>query len=70
MKVEIFENDFGMDFTVIPETVEDMAKLLRFTNNAKAEKPKVSMYFNGTPSMTVWLRKIHKSKQVNYITTK
>lgn len=71
MKVEVMENDYGLGIEITPETPEEVAQLFRFTNNAKAEKPSVSLYFSSkSPLCSIWLRKINKDKQRNAISNK
>lgn len=67
MKVEISEHDYGMDITLAPESVEEMAKLLRYSNNASAEKPTVQMSFSNEPYCWIFLKKRKMSVQKNLI---
>lgn len=71
MKFTFFENDHGANFSFTPENVEEAAMLLRLTNNARAEKPQLNFYFAGNnPSCDIWIKKISKNKQKNFITNR
>ena len=67
MKAEIKENKSGMDITLEPETKEEVAKLLRYSSNAKMEKPYVYMSFNNEPYCYIHLKKVKESVQNNFI---
>lgn len=69
MKIEFFENDHGLNFSMYPESVEELAQLMRFAKNAKAEKPNVFLTFDSDkdPEMNIWLTKIKKESQRNII---
>jgi hypothetical protein len=71
MKMTFFENENGMSIDMIPETPEEVAMLFRVTNNARAEKPSISLYLSGKePSCSIWLRKISKEKQINNVSNR
>jgi len=63
MKLEVFENKFGLDIQLIPETVEEVSQLVRFALNANAEKPSVYMSFSANPNLSIWLRKRKEKAQ-------
>lgn len=67
MKTTITENNHGVDITLEPETVEDFAQLARFAKNAKKEPASIYLSFNNRPHLSIWMRKIHESKQRNSI---
>jgi hypothetical protein len=69
MKMQFFENKFGMEVHFIPETMEEVSSLARVGLNVKAEKPSVRVYFpeNGTPSMSLWVHKVKETVQKNSI---
>lgn len=64
MKFEYTERDGYFEMMLTPENVKEAAQLLRFSNNAKAEKPNVYFSFSSdTPwcSITMSKRTGHKS---------
>lgn len=67
MKIEFFENDFGVSFELKPESVEEVATLARIAKNSKATPPDISFYFGGTPACSIWIKKIKKVAQRNSI---
>ena len=67
MKFELEERQYGMELILTPESVEDTAKLLRFSNNAKAEKPSIYMAFGNQVCCYVTLKKLCPAKQTNSI---
>jgi hypothetical protein len=67
MKTEITDSDYGIDFNIIPETVEETSILLRFSMNASSEKPGVFMSFRNEPYCSIWLHKRKPSIQKNSI---
>lgn len=67
MKVTFFENEFGSSFDLQPETVEEVSALARMAKNSKAEKPDIAFYFSGSPTASVWVKKVKKTAQRNYI---
>jgi len=69
MKVEFFENEYGSDYQLVPETPEEVAKLVRISMNSKKEKPEISLYlpYDGPPKMNIWIKKLDKKKQTNSI---
>lgn len=68
MKVEIYEGPNGLNVNLTPETVEETAKLLRYANNARAEKPSVYFSFSSDkPYLDIWLTKVKESVQSNRI---
>lgn len=71
MKVSIEERNNGLELEFYPETVEDMTKLLRFSNNAKREPADIFLTFSSDkPYMSVYMRKIRPNSQVNSINPK
>jgi len=68
MKTSVYENENGLNLHIEPETVEEFAKLLRFSKNAKAEKPSVTMHFGNQPVCTIWMKKLTPLKQSNWVT--
>jgi len=71
MKIEFFENMFGASFSLTPETPAEVAQVLRFTRNAKAEKPDVKVYFSSDqPTCNIWMRKVQEKSQVNSISNR
>lgn len=68
MKTEVTENKWGLSIEVIPETTQEVAQLLRFANNAKAEKPSVYFSFSSdSPYLNIHMSKIKESVQKNSI---
>lgn len=70
MKTTINENDHGLDISIEPETVEDFAALAKFAKNAKIEPADIFLSFSSKPHLSIWMKKIHKDKQVNSINPK
>ncbi len=70
MKTKIREHENGLNIEIEPETPEETAQLLRFSNNARAEKPSINMYFSSLPICTIWMRKVSSEKQINHISNK
>lgn len=70
MKIEFFENEVGSSVDLVPETPEELAALLRMANNSKSEQPDISVHFSTTPQCSIWIRKVEKVKQVNYLSAK
>jgi hypothetical protein len=67
MKVEFEENNYGTFLTLIPETVEEMAGLLRAAKNTSCQKPDVYFSFSRDPNLSVSLYKRKLSAQVTSI---
>ncbi len=68
MKVEFNEWDTGIYIALVPESKNEVLELLRYSNNAKMEKPSIFFSFGtNEPRLSVQLKKIAKSKQENYI---
>ena len=67
MITEISESEYGLNIEIKPETVEEVAMLLRYAKNAKAEKPDVSFSFYTKPYLSLWCKKVKKSVQENSI---
>jgi len=67
MKVEFFENEYGIDITLLPENVEEMTGLLRYAKNAANVKPDIYFSFKNEPHLAVHLTKIKLSVQSNSI---
>ncbi len=71
MKFEYFETRHGLEIKLIPESPEEVAKLARYTRNAKMTPPDVCLDFNtDKPEMRVWLKKYAEKAQKNYLTNK
>lgn len=70
MKIELTETEYSMYIELVPETVEDFAKLARFAKNGKQEKPTVYMNIGVNPYLYIDMKKVDKSKQVNSISAK
>jgi len=70
MRVEISETDHNLHLVLVPETVEDFSKLIRFTRNSKKKVPEyylsVSRH-NTNPYLSIVMPKISISKQINSI---
>ena len=64
MKVEFEENDYGTFLTLVPETLEEMAGLLRAAKNTSSQKPDVYFSFSRNPALSVSLYKRKISAQV------
>ncbi len=69
MKIEYFENKYGLDIQFVAETVEEASALSRVGLNVKSEKPFVRVYFpeKGSPTMSVWIKKVNGKVQRNSI---
>lgn len=61
MKASFFEGEFGAEITLIPETLEEVAAILRMNLNAKAVKPTIRTYLSKEPSCSVWLPSVKKT---------
>jgi len=70
MITKISENEFGLDITMQPESVEEYLMLLRYAKNAKSEKPSVHLSFANHPYCYINLRKTKPTVQSNYISSK
>jgi protein associated with RNAse G/E len=66
MKVEFTENDYGIDINLYPETVIEASQLLRYSLNAKKEKPSHSLNLQNM-RLHLWLKKTKRSVQKTYI---
>ncbi len=69
MKLNFFESEYGVDITLIPESTNEMAQLLRAIKNIRKEKPSISFNFypDSEPKFNIWFKKILPSKQENSI---
>ena len=67
MKTEINEWTEGFEITLIPETVDEFAQLLRFGKNANSDKPYVFTSFGNKPHCYIHLHKRKESVQKNSI---
>lgn len=67
MKLEFNENDYGIDITLIPENTHEYSQLLRYSRNAKQEKPSVYLSFSNQPYCNIHLNKLEKHKQGNFV---
>ena len=57
----------SIGITLIPETIEEFASLLRFSLNANSEKPNGLLSFYDNPYCDIWLKKRKSSVQKNSI---
>lgn len=64
MITKINEGDYGLDIELTPETVEETAMLLRYSQNCNSEKPQVYFSFRKLPYLSIWLKKKKPSVQV------
>lgn len=67
MITKITDSKWGLSITLIPQSVEDTALLLRFTNNVKLKKPIVGINFEESISCNIYLNKLDPKVQQNYI---
>lgn len=67
MKIEFDEWQMGAQFTMTPETPEEVAMIARLAANASSEKVEVNFYFSDKPKGTVWIKKVKESVQHNSI---
>jgi hypothetical protein len=68
MNTTITETDFGIEIEMVPHNKEELALLFRFVNNAKAEKPMLTVSFNKTqPYGHIFMKKVKPSVQRNSI---
>lgn len=71
MKIVVTENKYGLSVQIQPETIEESNMLLRFTNNARSEKPSITFYLSGEKQeLNLWLRKVNERNQSNAIRPK
>ena len=67
MKLQFWEGKFGAEIKLTPETIEESSQLLRFTNNAKMEKPEIYFSFSGEQYCSIWIKKVAEKNQENSI---
>lgn len=68
MKLEYNESGYALELILIPETPKETAQILRFTNNARAEKPSIWFSFSGDePKLEVIMEKKKLGNQINSI---
>jgi len=67
MKTEINESEYGLFFTLTPETPNEVSMLLRYANNNKQVPAETHFNFREQPYMDITLRKVQKDKQSNYL---
>jgi hypothetical protein len=67
MKIEIDENKFGMNITLTPENLQEMAQLLRASKNAAAVKPDIYTTLSDQPYCNIWIRKVKDIRQSNNV---
>lgn len=67
MKIKFNESDHSISITMEPETTQEFSQLLRFTRNAKAQKPSIFISFSNEPYCNIHMRKIAKNLQNNSI---
>lgn len=72
MKYEFYETKFNAGITLIPETLEEAAQLLRISKNEKAEKPTIYTSFSpGQEIRTeISINKVAEKNQSNSINPK
>jgi len=73
MKVEFSESEYGANITLTPESIFEVAQLVRFSKNARKEKPDIYMSFSShepVPYCSIWMSKVKPSVQVNSISNK
>lgn len=68
MKLELIENEHGIDITLLPEDIKELTQLLRFSKNAKLEKPNIFMSFSNEPYLYINMTKVKRQAQKNSIT--
>ena len=68
MKLEYQEGKYGLEINLKPETPKEAAQLLRFANNAKAEKPDIWFNFSSDePNLQITMNKKRPAVQWNSI---
>lgn len=68
MKFEFNENRQNTRISLMPETPEETAQLLRFIQSSRAEKPEMQIYFgNDKPKCSLWFRKVKEEMQKDYL---
>lgn len=67
MKIELNENEHGIDITLFPEDIKELTQLLRFSKNAKLEKPHIFMSFFNEPYLYINMKKVKRQVQENSI---
>lgn len=67
MKVDFFDSEFGASICLTPETMEEVAGLIRISKNASSKKPDVYLTFGDVPRCEIWLNKRSKKAQVQSI---
>jgi len=70
MKAEFNDWTEGFEITFKPDTKEELLMLMRYANNAKAEKPFVWVSFGDEPYCYIHLKKISESVQNNTLKPK
>lgn len=63
MKIQFNEWEGGADFSLEPETVEELAQLTRLALNVSAEKPEMYLSIKKDPSLYIYLKKRKPSAQ-------
>lgn len=69
MKITFYENDRSAGFNLYPETPEDVAQLLRITNNAKQQPPSITFYFGSSCNANIHLDKVEPQNQIHTMTS-
>jgi hypothetical protein len=70
MKVEFEDWDQGCDISLIPETVEEAASLMRVAQNTKREPAFIRFYFKKKTYLNIFMRKRATSVQKHEITNR
>ena len=67
MTTKIKETEYSLEINLIPESMSDLALLLRFANNSKRDKPDIFLSFSNEPYCNISLAKVKKQNQINSI---
>jgi hypothetical protein len=67
MQIKLEENEYGLNITLEPVSIEDFALILRFGMNALAEKPDVFVSFANEPYCSIYMKKRNQRIQINSI---
>lgn len=69
MKATIQDSEYGLNIILEPETKDEVLQMLRYSSNAKKEKPSVFFVFSKEPYLNIWLKKKAISVQSNSISS-
>jgi hypothetical protein len=67
MKLKFFENDYGGEIYLEPETVEETMQLARLSLNAKKVPIEMNMSLSSQPSLNIWIKKVEKPSQRTFL---